>query len=326
MPTPGVTALAAFAAAVGLFLPAPARAQENYPSRTVRIVVPAAAGSTTDILARLVAEQLNQSWSQPVIVENISGGAMNIGAEHVAHSAPDGHTLMVSPPSPIALNHLLYRGLGYDPRAFVTVAALARVPNALVVRKDFPANSVQELIAYAKANPGKLTYASQGVGSTAHLSAAQLELLAGIKMVHVPYRGAQPALNDIIGGHVDMFFDTVATSTPLFRAGKVKILGLGSPERSMALPEMATIAEAGLPGFRSVTWFGLVAPPETPSSLAEKINRDVAQCLNKPEVVQKLRNLMLEPIGGTRSEGARFIADEAQLWARVIKQQAIEVK
>jgi tripartite-type tricarboxylate transporter receptor subunit TctC len=326
MLTRGVLELVALMAVPGLSAPASAGGQEAYPSRVVKIVVPAAAGSTTDILARLVAEQLNQKWSKPVIVVNISGAAMNVGAEHVARAAPDGYTLMVSPPAPIAFNHLVYRDLAYDPRAFVTVAALARIPNVLVVRKDFPANSIQELIAYAKANPGKLTYASQGVGSTAHLSAAQLELLAGIKMVHVPYRGAQPALNDILGGHVDIFFDTAATSTPLLNAGKVKILGIASPERFPALPNLVTLAEAGLPGFRSVTWFGLVAPPGTPSALAEKINRDVVEILKTPDVAQRLRKVMLEPIGGSVAEGSKFIAEESELWSKVIKQHGIEAK
>jgi tripartite-type tricarboxylate transporter receptor subunit TctC len=322
----GVALLAPLLAAAGLFPSLPAEAKDAYPSRAVKVVVPAAAGSTTDILARLVAEQLNHKWNKPVIVVNVSGGAMNIGAEQVARSPPDGYTLLVSPPSPIAFNHLLYRDLAYDPRSFVTVAALARVPNVLVARKDLPASSARELIAHAKANPGKVTYASQGAGSTAHLSAAQLEMLAGIEMVHVPYRGAQPALNDLIGGHVDIFFDTVATSTPLFRAGKIKILGIASPERLPALPDVVTIAESALPGFRSVTWFALVAPPKTPRALVEKINRDVVEGLGKPEVAEKLGKLMLEPIGGTPAAGAKFIADEAELWGKVIREQHIEAK
>src|SRR5499427_8115037 len=189
-----------------------AHAQEPYPSRTVKIVIPSAPGSTTDTLARLVADQLSQKWGKATIVENIPGGAMNIGASAVARAAPDGYTLMVAPPSPLSFNHLLYRDPGYEPGKFVPITMLAKIPNVLVVRKDLPASTLRELIDYAKANPGKLSYASQGVGSTAHLSAAQLEVRAGIKMVHVPYRGAQPALTDVVAGHVDMFFDTLATS------------------------------------------------------------------------------------------------------------------
>jgi tripartite-type tricarboxylate transporter receptor subunit TctC len=297
----------------------PGSAQDAFPSRSVKLVVPAAAGSTTDTLARILADQLHHKWGRPVIVENISGGAMNVGAGTVARATPDGYTLLVAPPAPIALNHLLYRDLTYDPRQFVPIALLAKVSNVLVVRKDL-AKSVGDLIAQAKAGPGKLTYASQGAGSTAHLSASQLEMLAGIKLVHVPYRGAQPALNDLIAGHVDMFFDTLTTSVPLHRADKIKIIGVASPERASALPDVPTIAESGLPGFRSITWFGLVAPPSTPASVSEKINRDANEILKRTEIAAKLRELMLEPGGGTPADAAKFFAEESELWGKVIKE------
>jgi len=294
-------------------------AQDSFPSRSVKIVVPAAAGSTTDTLARLVADQLHQKWGRPVVVENIAGGAMNIGAGAVARAAPDGHTLLVAPPAPIAFNHLLYRDLPYDPRQFVPIALLAKVSNVLVVRKEL-GTSIKELIAAAKASPGKFTYASQGQGSTAHLSASQLEMRAGIKLVHVPYRGAVPALNDVMAGHVDMFFDTLTTSVPLHRADKLKIIAVASPERTAALPDIPTIAESGLPGFRSITWFGLVAPPNTPRSVSEKINRDMDEALKRTEITVKLREFMLEPGGGTPAEAAKFFGDEADLWGKVIKE------
>lgn len=313
-------------AALGMLRVSSVDAQDAYPSRVVRIVLPAVPGSTTDILARLIADQLNQAWGKPVVVENIPGGAMNIGAEHVARAAPDGYTLLLAPPSPLAFSHLLYRNLNYDPAKWVTISALVKVPNVLVVRKEHPASSIRELIAYAKANPGKVNYASQGVGSTAHLSASQLELAAGIKMVHVPYRGAQPALTDVMAGHVDLFFDTIVTSLPLHRGGKIKILAIASPERFAAAPEFPTIAELGFPGFRSITWFGLVAPPGTPAALAEKINRDVVAIFKKVEVGVRLSNLMLEPIGGTPADGAKFIAEEAALWGRVIKDNNIPMR
>ncbi|HZD62691.1 MAG TPA: tripartite tricarboxylate transporter substrate binding protein [Xanthobacteraceae bacterium] len=213
---------------------APSPAQEPYPSRTVKIVVPAIAGSTTDTLARIVADQLSQKWGKATIVENIPGGAMNIGALSVARAAPDGYTLLIAPPSPLSFNHLLYRDPGYEPTKFVPITMLAKIPNVLVVRNELAASSLKELVAYAKANPGKLSYASQGVGSTAHLSAAQLEARAGIKMVHVPYRGAQPALTDVVAGHVDMFFDTLATSVPLYRDNKLKLLGVADVKRAGA--------------------------------------------------------------------------------------------
>jgi tripartite-type tricarboxylate transporter receptor subunit TctC len=298
-----------------------ARADDAFPSHVVKLVVPAAGGSTTDTIARLLADQLARTWNQSVIVENIAGGAMNVGSEHVARAAPDGYTLMVTPPSPVAINQLLYNDLNYDPRKFTAVALLAKIPNALVVRNDLPAKDVRELIAYAKANPGKLSFGSQGAGSTAHLSASQLEVLAGIKMVHVPYRGALPALNDVIAGHIDMFFDTLTTSVPLWRAGKVRILAVASAERTASVPDLPTVAEAGVPGFRSITWFVLVAPPGTPAAVVDKVNRDVNAAFG--ELNEKFAALRLEPMPGSAADAARFIADETALWGKVIAEAHI---
>ncbi|MBO0757121.1 MAG: tripartite tricarboxylate transporter substrate binding protein [Bradyrhizobiaceae bacterium] len=310
---------------LAVFAAASAGAQEPYPTHPVRVVVPAPGGSTTDTLARIVADALSQTWGQPAVVENIGGG-MVVGAAQVYRSAPDAYTLLVSPPAPIALNQLLYRDLHYDPQQFVPVALLAKVANAMVVRRDLPAANVKELIAYAKANPDKLSYGSQGVGSTAHLSASQFEQMAGIKMVHVPYRGAVAALTDVIAGRMDMFFDTLATSVPMYRADKVKILGVGSPERSPVIPEVPTIEEQGLPGFRSVTWFAVVAPPQTPQALAEKINHDIVDVLRRPDVADKLGKLSLEPLIGSRSDAASFFAEEAQLWGKVIATANIKLE
>ena len=297
---------------------------QDYPSRVVKLIVPAAGGSTTDTIARLLADRLARTWSQSVIVENVAGGAMNIGADRVFKAAADGYTMMVSPPSPISINQLLYHDIDYDPTKFVAVALLAKIPNALVVRNDLPAQSVQELIAYAKANPGKLTYASQGAGSTAHLSASQLEVLAGIKMVHVPYRGALPALNDVIAGHIDMFFDTLTTSVPQWRAGKVRILAVAGAERSPDVPELPTVAESGVPGFRSITWFALVAPPGTPAAVVDKVNRDVNAAF--AELTEKFRAVRLEPMPGSAADAARFIADETKLWGKVITEAHVTVQ
>jgi len=299
-------------------------AQEPYPSRTVKIVVPAVAGSTTDTLARMLTDQLSQKWGKPVIVENIPGGAMNIGAGSVARAVPDGYTLLVAPPSPLSFNHLLYRDPGYDPTKFVPISMLAKIPNVLVVRKDISAATLQDLIDYGKTNPGKLTYASQGVGSTAHLSAAQLEVRAGIKMVHVPYRGAQPALTDVVAGHVDMFFDTLATSVPLYRDGKLKLMGVADLQRARVVPEVPTFSEAGLPGFKSITWFGLVAPPATPVALAEKINHDVIDILGRVDVGDMLRKISLEAGATSPADTTKFFADETAQWSKVIKEAGIE--
>jgi tripartite-type tricarboxylate transporter receptor subunit TctC len=303
---------------------APCHAEDPYPARTVRIVVPSAPGSTTDTLARIVADQLARRWGKSVIVENVAGGAMNAGAANVARAAPDGATLMVAPPAPLTFNDLLFRDLGYRPSQFVPITLLAKIPNILVVRNSFPAATLGELIAYAKANPGRLSYASQGIGSTAHLSASQLEALAGIKMVHVPYRGAQPALTDVMAGNVDLFFDTPTTSVPLYRNQMIKILAVADLKRTAALPDVPTFSEAGLPGFRSITWFALVAPPATPSALAERINHDVVDVLDSPDVGDKLRALSLDPGATSRADTAKFFAEETALWSGVIKQANIE--
>jgi len=301
---------------------APANAQE-YPSQIVKFVVPAAAGSTTDMLARLVADQLGRKWGKPTVVENIAGGGMNIGATAVGRAAPDGHMLLVAPPAPLTISHLLAKDLNYAPQSFVPITMLAKISNVLVARKTLPANSIKELIDYAKANPSKLTYATQGPGSTSHLSAAQLEALAGIKMVAVPYRGAQLALNDIIAGTVDLFFDTLATSVPLWRGDKVKILAVAGLERATSAPELPTFPEAGVPGFRSITWFGLVAPPGTPSALAQRLNRDTVEVLRGKEVGDRLAAISLEAGATSPADTTKFFNDEAALWSSVIKEAGI---
>jgi tripartite-type tricarboxylate transporter receptor subunit TctC len=315
--------LRVFAILVTVLATSAGRAEEPYPSHVVKIVLPVLPGSTTDIVARLVAGELSQKWGKPVIVENMPGAAMNLGSEYVAHAAPDGYTLLLCPPSPLAIQRLLYHDLKYDPTKFLPIVLLVKIANVLDVRPDFPAKTVRELIAHAKANPGKLTFASQGVGSTAHLSGSELEVLASIQMVHVPYHGAQPALTDVMGGNVDMFFDTLATSIPLYRSGKLKMLGVASAERDSAIPDVPTIAEQGLPGFRSITWFAMAGPPGLAEALADKVNRDTDEILKKPEIVAKLRTLQLDPMGGTRADATKFISEETKLWGRVISESHI---
>jgi tripartite-type tricarboxylate transporter receptor subunit TctC len=297
----------------------PSAAEEGYPSRLVRVIVPFPPGSTLDALARIVTDQLANKWAQPVIIENISGGGGNIGTDRFARSPPDGYTLMFSPPGPLTINQLLYGDVAYDPAKFVPITLLARVPNVLITRNNLGATSVAELIALARADPGKLTYASQGVGSTAFLTAKLFETRADVRMAHVPYRGAGPALTDIVAGHVDMMFDTIVTSLPLHRAGSAKIIAIANAERSSALPQVLTFAESGMPDFRSITWFGCVAPPGTPASVAEKIQRDLAETLARPAVGAKLVELMLEPVASTPAQAAQFFVAEAALWGKVIR-------
>ncbi len=303
-----------------------ARAQEAYPSRVVRIVVPYPAGGGTDTLARLLADQLGRKWGQSAIVENVGGAAGNIGAAEVARAAPDGYTLLLASPGPIATNSFLYKDMGYDPARWVPIALLATGPYVLVLRTSFEGSTVKELVARAKANPGKITSATPGIGSVGHLSTVQLEMLAGIKTVQVPYRGLGQAINDIIAGHVDMMFDTPTTSLPLHRDGKVKIVAVGTSERVRELPEVPTVAEAGLPGYRAVTWYAMVAPPQTPAALADRINRDVVEILSHPEVAEKVRGIQMDPVTRTRAEAAKFFAEETELWGKVIKQANIPMQ
>jgi tripartite-type tricarboxylate transporter receptor subunit TctC len=238
-----------------------AHAKSGYPNRMVTIVVPAAPGSATDVIARIVGNELSKRWKQNVIVNNISGGGLNIGSKHVADSPPDGYTLLVAPPTPLTTADLVYRDLSYDPGKFVPISVLVRVPNVLVARNSLAVNSVQQLVAYAKANPGKLSYGSQGIGTTSQLSFKLLERLAGIEMVHVPYRGELPVLNDIIAGNIDLFFGTLSTTAPMYRAKQLKALAVGSLKRSPFLPDVPTVAEQGYPSFQSIAWFAMAGPP-----------------------------------------------------------------
>jgi len=303
-----------------------APAQETYPDRPVRVVVPYPAGGGTDTLARLLTDQLSRQWGQPIIVENVGGAAGNIGAAEVARAKPDGHTLLLASPGPIATNGFLYKEMGYDPARWVPIALLATGPYVLVLRKSLGASTVADLIARTKADPGKITSATPGVGSVGHLSTVQLEMLADIKTMQIPYRGLSQAINDIIAEHVDMMFDTPTTSLALHRDGKVKIVAVGTTDRVRELPDIPTIAESGLPGYRAVTWYAMVAPPHTPAALADRINRDVVDILARTEVAEKVRGIQMEPITKSRAEAAQFFLEETQLWGKVIKQANIPLQ
>jgi tripartite-type tricarboxylate transporter receptor subunit TctC len=318
--------LAGLAATVLVLSPGEAAAQAPFPSKTVRIVVPYPAGGGTDVIGRFIAENLSRKWGQTVFVENVGGAAGNIGAADVARATPDGHTLLVTSPGPIATNAFLYKDMPFDPKRWVSVALLTTGPYVLVMRPNFEGKTVQDLVARAKANPGKITAATPGAGSVGHLATVQLEMLAGIKTVMVPYRGLGPAVNDIIAGHVDLMFDTPTTSLPLHRDGKVKIIATGTPERVREFPEIPTIAESGVPGYRAVTWYAMVAPPGTPAPLTERINRDVNEILARPEVVERVRSFQMEPVTKSPAEAATFFAEETELWGKVIKQSGIEMQ
>ena len=303
-----------------------ARAQETYPDRPVRVVVPYPAGGGTDTLARLLTDQLSRQWGQPIIVENVGGAAGNIGAAEVARAKPDGYTLLLASPGPIATNGFLYKEMGYDPARWIPIALLATGPYVLVLRKSLEVSTIADLISRAKSDPGKITSATPGIGSVGHLSTVQLEMLAGIKTMQIPYRGLSHAINDIIAGHVDMMFDTPTTSLAVHRDGKVKIVAVGTTERVRELPDIPTIAESGLPGYRAVTWYAMVAPPRTPAALADKINRDVVDILARPDAAEKVRGIQMEPMTKSRAQAAQFFVEETQLWGKVIKQANIPLQ
>src|SRR5215510_8489432 len=324
-----ITALVATTFAAVLLLQAAATTavgQESYPSRLVRIIVPFPAGGTADVLPRIVGEKLSDKWRQPVIIENRAGAGGNIGAEAVAGSAPDGYVLLASPPGPIAINDNLYKKLGFEPTKFEPVILLGTVPNVLVVKPTFPAQTARELIAYLKANPGKVSFASQGIGSTSHLSAMLFQKLSGTAMVHVPYRGSAPALQDIMGNHVDLFFDNLGSSLNLHTAGSLRILALGSSGRVPTLPDVPTLQEAGVAGFQSVTWFAVVAPPGTPPSLTQTVNKAIAEVLQLPVVRDQFEKMGVQPVGGSLSETKKFITEERARWGDVIRTTNITIE
>ena len=291
---------------------------QDYPSRPVKIIVPFPAGGTADVMPRVIGEWLSRKWGQPVVVENRTGAAGNIGAEAVAKAEPDGYTLLSAPPPPLVINQNLYPKLGFDPSEFVPIVIMGRVPNALVVNPKLPLNSVAEVIAYAKANPGKLTSATQGNGTTSHLTSELFQMMADVKFQHVPYRGSAPALTDLVAGSVDLMFDNLGVSLPLVKGGQLKLLGVATPKRMASLPDVPTIAET-LPGFESAAWFAIVAPPKTPQAVVDKINADVNEALRQSDIVQRLTQLSAEPIGGTPQATAAYMREEIERWHKVIK-------
>jgi tripartite-type tricarboxylate transporter receptor subunit TctC len=297
----------------------------NYPSQTVKIIVPFPAGGTADILPRIVAEKLRRKWNQPVIVENRSGAGGNIGAEAVAGSPADGYTLLASPPGPIAINENLYRKLQFRPAELMPITVLGTAPNVLDVRPGFPARTVQELIAYAKANPDKVSFASQGNGSTSHLTAILFQKLTGTQMVHIPYRGTAPALQDIMGDTVDLFFDNLGSSLSLHLGGKVRILGVCGTERAPTLPDVPTVLEQGVPEFASVTWFALMAPHNTPDAVIAKLTSAVSEILNEPDVQAQFVKLGVQPAPMNVPATAKFIDEERARWGRIIRSADITV-
>jgi len=298
---------------------------QEWPQKTVRIVVPFPAGGSADLIPRIVAEKLSQQWGQAVIIDNRPGAAGNIGADLVFKSDPDGYTLLSGPPPPLVINRMLYPNLSYDPTQFVPITVIAAIPNVLLVNEKVAAGSVAELIALAKANPGKLNYASQGSGSTSHLTAELFKSMAGgLEITHVPYRGTAPALADLVAGQVDVMCDNLGVSLPHVKAGRLVALAVASRVRSPALPNVPTLSET-LPGFEAVAWFGIVAPPKTSPATAEKVSAAVRDALKNPDVLKRLSDLSAEPMGLTPAETGAFMKQETERWGRVIRTAKVKL-
>ena len=289
-------------------------------AQSVRFVVGFTPGGPSDILARALGAKLTETLGQPVVVENRPGAGGNLAAEVVAKNPPDGNTWLLGNNSILATNQALYSHLGYDPvKDFAPVALVAIQPNILVVHPAVPARSAKELIAYAKANPGKLNYASTGAGVAAHLSAELFKTMAGIDMVHVPYKGAQPALTDVIAGQCQLMFATSASVLPYIKAGRLRALAVTTSQRSPSMPDLPTLAEAGVPGFESITWHGVVVPSATPAATVERLNRAINAALKDKELAGRLEALGAEIAGGSPQDFADYIQREIPKWTKVVK-------
>src|SRR4051794_16967927 len=315
-------------AAVGVFLSVPsAFAQDgaaDYPNKAVKIVVSVPAGGGVDTATRIFAERLQNKLGQPFVIENRGGAGGNLGAEAVYGAPPDGYTLLASQPAPITSNVALYKKLNFDPTKFEPVAVMTKFPNVLLVRNDFPAKTAQEFIAYAKANSGKLNFASQGVGTTSHLTAELFMTLTGVKMTHVPYRGTGPALNDIVAGHVDLIFMELSSAYKLHDSGKARVLAVATDHRMDPFKDLPTMIEAGVPGFVSDTWNAISAPPRTPAPIVGKLNRTMNDIINQDEMKKRFHDLHLEPMGGSPEDMRKLVEEETRRWGDVIRKAGIQ--
>jgi tripartite-type tricarboxylate transporter receptor subunit TctC len=294
-------------------------AQGKYPAKPIRLVLPFPPGGSTDIVARLIGQKLAEAWGQPVVVDNRPGAGGNVAAEHVARAAPDGYTLLQANVAN-AIGASLYPRLGYSLTGdFVAVTQLATTAYVLLAHPSLPVKSVRELIALAKARPGQLNYASAGAGSATHLSGELLKNLAGVDIVHVPYKGTGPAVTALLAGEIELYFATVPAAAPMIRSGRLRPLGVSSARRAAALPEVPTIAESGLKGYETSTWHGVLAPAATPREIVQQLNAEIVRILNAPEVREKLIAQGLEPVGDTPEQFAAYIRSEIAKWAKVVR-------
>jgi tripartite-type tricarboxylate transporter receptor subunit TctC len=299
-----------------------ARAQ-SYPVRPIRIVVPLPPGATADTLPRIVGAKLTAKWGQPIVIENRPGAAQNLGAEAVAKAEPDGYTLLATPQGPLTISRYLYPNLGFDPDAFVPITIMAALPYVLVTYSDAPISNLDDLIAFAKSHPDKLNYASPGAGSSNQIAMEWFKGLAGIRLTHVPYRGAAPALTDLLAGHVDVMFDNAGNVVSLIRDGRLKALAVSGKSRMAELPDVPAIAER-YPQFVAMSWFAVVAPPKTPAAIAARLSDAIVEALRMPDVTDRVRDMSAVVIATTPAETAAYLRRETEQWGRVIASAGIK--
>jgi tripartite-type tricarboxylate transporter receptor subunit TctC len=302
-----------------------ASAQESYPSRTVTIVVPFPAGGTADLLPRLITEPLRAIVGQPFVIDNKSGAGGNIGLEYVARATPDGYTLLNAPQLSFSVNHLLNQNLRVDPRALEPISILATYPTVIFAKASLPVDSLADLIAYAKANPGKLSYGSQGRGQIGHLTIEALNIREGLDIVHVPYRGSAPAVNDLLAGQIDILADNLLSGMQHVQSGKLKLIAVGGKERLKAFPAVKTFNET-VPGYFSDTWMAIAAPASTPKAVTNLLSAGIAKAIQTPEVTKRIAELQAEPFGSTPEEMQKLINESYERWAPIIKKANIKVE
>ena len=296
----------------------------QFPDHPIRVIVSVPAGGGVDTVTRIVTDKMRAALGQPLIVENKPGVSGSLAAETVYKAEPDGYTLLASQPAPITTAPFLYKSLNYTPAELIPVAIMSHVPNVVLVRNDFPAKTVPELIAYAKANPGKINYASQGIGTTSHTTAELFQSLTGTKLTHVPYKGTAPAINDLLAGNVDLMFNELATSLELHKSGRARILAVTVKDRVPSLPDIPTLEELGIHGCISDTWHALTAPPKTPPEIVDKLNAAANTALHDPGLVERFAALSIGPGGGTPAEARAFVKEETQRWGDVIRKANIQ--
>ena len=322
--------LAVALASLGLLLTggvSQAESAANYPSRNISIIVPFTPAGTTDILARMMASKLGEKFNRTVVVENRPGAGGNTGSNVVAKAAPDGYTLLLGTISTHAINTSLYKNMPYNAiKDFAPISRIANVPNLLVVNKNAPYNTLAELVAWGKANPGKLTFGSSGSGTTLHLSGELFKQMTGVEMTHIPYKGSAPAVSDLIGGQISMLFDNMPTVLPQVKSGNLKGLATTAATRNRELPDIPTVSESGLTGFLVMSWFGLLAPAGTPADIIEKLNRAVVEIIKTPDVQTRILAIGSEPSPESPAQFAAFIQAETTKWADVVKKSGASVE